>query len=171
MWCTDYPHSKVKLYICMNIHLPIYIHILLYACRSIHICIWVYGYWYIYPVVSILYIDMCIYVSIHMTLMAMIQPDWYVYIHVNLGVFIYTYVCMYIYISMYMTLMLTTPSGKHSIHKYLCIGMYIYISLFYFVLFLVTSYLYVNSLTYAFGWSAFFCRSRFHDTLVVIFFK
>jgi hypothetical protein len=34
-------------------------------------------------------------------------------------------------------------------------------------------YLYVDSLTltYAFGWSAFMCRIRFCDTLVVIFFK
>jgi hypothetical protein len=31
-------------------------------------------------------------------------------------------------------------------------------------------YLYINSLTYAFGWSAFLCRIRFCDTLVVIFF-
>jgi hypothetical protein len=29
--------------------------------------------------------------------------------------------------------------------------------------------LYVDSLTYAFGWSAFLCRIRFCDTLVVIF--
>jgi hypothetical protein len=29
---------------------------------------------------------------------------------------------------------------------------------------------YVDSLTYAFGWSAFFCRIRFCDTLVEIFF-
>jgi hypothetical protein len=30
-------------------------------------------------------------------------------------------------------------------------------------------YLYVDSLTYAFSWSAFLCRIRFCDTLVVIF--
>jgi hypothetical protein len=32
-------------------------------------------------------------------------------------------------------------------------------------------YLYVDSLTYAFGWSVFLCRIRFCDTLVVIFLK
>jgi hypothetical protein len=32
-------------------------------------------------------------------------------------------------------------------------------------------YLYVDSLTYAFGWSAFLCRIRFCDTVVVIIFK
>jgi hypothetical protein len=31
-------------------------------------------------------------------------------------------------------------------------------------------FLYVDSRTYAFGWSAFLCRIRFYDTLVVIFF-
>jgi hypothetical protein len=30
-------------------------------------------------------------------------------------------------------------------------------------------YFHVDSLTYAFGWSAFLCRIRFCDTLVVIF--
>jgi hypothetical protein len=32
-------------------------------------------------------------------------------------------------------------------------------------------YLYVDSLTHAFGWSAYLCRIRFCDNLVVIFFK
>jgi hypothetical protein len=32
-------------------------------------------------------------------------------------------------------------------------------------------YLYFDSLTYAFGWSAFLCRIRFYDAFVVIFFK
>jgi hypothetical protein len=32
-------------------------------------------------------------------------------------------------------------------------------------------YMYVNSLTYAFGWSAFLCSIRFCDTLIVIFFE
>jgi hypothetical protein len=32
-------------------------------------------------------------------------------------------------------------------------------------------YMYVVALTYAFGWSAFLCRVKFLDTLVVIFFK
>jgi hypothetical protein len=31
-------------------------------------------------------------------------------------------------------------------------------------------YLYVDSLTYSFGWSTFLCRIRFCDTLIVIFF-
>jgi hypothetical protein len=31
--------------------------------------------------------------------------------------------------------------------------------------------LYIDSLTYVFGWSAFLCRIRFCDTLVVIFFQ
>jgi hypothetical protein len=31
-------------------------------------------------------------------------------------------------------------------------------------------YFYVDSLSYFFGWSAFLCRIRFCDTLVVIFF-
>jgi hypothetical protein len=32
-------------------------------------------------------------------------------------------------------------------------------------------YLYVDSLSYAFGWSAFLCRINFCDNLVVVFFK
>jgi hypothetical protein len=41
------------------------------------------------------------------------------------------------------------------------VGLFCYFCIFY--------YLYVDSLTYAFGWSAFLCRIRFCDTLVVIF--
>jgi hypothetical protein len=43
-----------------------------------------------------------------------------------------------------------------------------------FILLLATpigAYLYVDSLTYAFGWSVFMCSIRFCDTLVEIFFK
>jgi hypothetical protein len=43
------------------------------------------------------------------------------------------------------------------------VGLFCYICIFY--------YLYVDSLTYAFGWSAFFRRIRFVTPLVVIFFK
>jgi hypothetical protein len=43
------------------------------------------------------------------------------------------------------------------------VGFFCHISIF--------RYLTVNSLTYAFGWSAFLCRIRFCDTLVEIYFK
>jgi hypothetical protein len=39
------------------------------------------------------------------------------------------------------------------------VGLFCYICIF--------RYLYVDSLTYAFGWSAFLCRIKFCDTLVV----
>jgi hypothetical protein len=41
------------------------------------------------------------------------------------------------------------------------VGLFCYICIFH--------YLYVDSLTYAFGWSAFMCRFKFCDTLVVMF--
>jgi hypothetical protein len=47
--------------------------------------------------------------------------------------------------------------------RLLIVGLFCYICVFY--------YLYVDFLTYAFGWSAFLCRIRFCDTLIVIFFK
>jgi hypothetical protein len=42
------------------------------------------------------------------------------------------------------------------------IGLFFYIYIF--------DYLYVDSLTYAFGWSAFLCRIRFCDALAIIFY-
>jgi hypothetical protein len=45
----------------------------------------------------------------------------------------------------------------------LVVGLFCYIFIFY--------YLYVDSLTYVLGWSAFLCRIGFCDTLVVIFLK
>jgi hypothetical protein len=41
------------------------------------------------------------------------------------------------------------------------VGLFCYICIFY--------YLYVDSLTHTFGWSAFLCRIRFYDTLVIFF--
>jgi hypothetical protein len=38
------------------------------------------------------------------------------------------------------------------------------------LLYLYLLFLYVDSLTYTFGWSLFLCRIRFRDTLVVTFF-
>jgi hypothetical protein len=77
-------------------------------------------------------------------------PDIYpvIYIYIYIYIFIYIYIYLYIHIYMYM-------------YIYIPRIMFCYICIFY--------NLYVDSLTYAFGWSTFLCRIRFCDTLVVIF--
>jgi hypothetical protein len=56
------------------------------------------------------------------------------------------------------------PLYATAVMFWLCIDRLLcYICIFY--------YLYVDSLTYAFGWPAFLCKIRFCDILVIIFFK
>jgi hypothetical protein len=80
--------------------------------------------------------------------------------YMNIYIYIYVYIYVYLYVYMYVY-KYTGGSGRKIVDK-VCRVLGCCICIF--------NYLHVDSLTYAFGWSAFLCRIRFCDTLFVIFF-
>jgi hypothetical protein len=132
---------------------------------------------------------------ITLILLSLTPSDPYIYMYIY--IYIYIYICIYIYIYIYMYICNIYICIYICIYIYTYI--YIYIAnphpLYSLTLspvilwtehsldatgnppkppnpnplLMLCYYLYVDSLTYAFGWSAFMCRIRFCDTLVVIF--
>jgi hypothetical protein len=84
----------------------------------------------------------------------------FIYICMYICIYIYIYIYMYIYIYIYIYVHIWVDCFCYLLFSYICSV----ISLSFFIL-------YVDSLTYVFGWSSFSCRIRFCDTLVVIFCK
>jgi hypothetical protein len=121
------------------------------------------------------YIYICVYVYIYIYNWQLFLHMWnmlvYIYIYIY-NIHIYTYVHIYICIciNVYMYMQFTLPSiyawrknWSYCSQSQMCglfwlfiVGLFCYICIFY--------YLYVDSLTSAFGWSAFLCRIRFRDT-------
>jgi hypothetical protein len=81
----------------------------------------------------------------------------YIYIFIYIHTYIHTYVDIYTY------LYIMTPIYTHRYFTVISLTL----SAYYICIF---NYLYIDSFTHAFGWSAFLCRMTFRETLVVIFF-
>jgi hypothetical protein len=160
--------------------MTVYIQIPIYILLSNITCTYVYTYIYLY-----VYIYMCIYIYVY------IYIHIYVYIWIFMCIYIYTYIYLYVYIYIYKNKWRHMCLNKW-IYTHINIGKTIFkfkkeikveegaiapppmiitippnsgliIGIFY--------YLYVVSLTFAFGWSTFLWRMRFCDTVIVIFLK
>jgi hypothetical protein len=122
-------------------------------------------YEYIYEIVVHTYGGLYIRIYIYMYIIAYIL----IFLH-TLIIYIYIYIYILIYTQIVNTNMTTgmilrlvgLQSFMGGMFWLFIVGLFCYICIFY--------YSYVDSLTYAFGWSAFLCI-RFCGTLVVIFFK
>jgi hypothetical protein len=104
--------------------------------------------WYVCIVRRVLHIYICVYIYTYI----------YVYIYARIHVYVYVYVCLSIGTYVLSVLYYFLMGGMFWLS---IVGLFCYICIFYD--------LYGDSLTYAFGWSAFLCRIRFCYTLVVIF--
>jgi hypothetical protein len=177
----------VYVYICIYIYMYILICIYLFMYIYIYICIYIYIYLYIYKHI---YIYVHVYIYIYINVHVHMNVHIYIYMHKYIYIDIYMYIWMFMQAKslpiakreqsirtikgdfrsnlnesdpvrvMEMLVKANSTLGYFFMDGVFClfiVGLLCYICIFY--------YLCVDSLTYAFGWSAFLYRIRFCDTL------